>query len=207
MGRHGSATEWSSTEGQGARSFICGWCRHQVGSDLGWCTILTRDEKIEHVEVRVCVGCGYPNILIGTDLWPRQMPPLPANHAVPGLPDDIGTIYQEMRAAQAARLCNSVVLLARKLLLHIARDKGMAPQKGGEFQACVEFLTDSVLPALKTGTEILTDHLKRLGNTASHERRVFDEGEADFALQCANSTLCLVYDVRPVLRWEEPFVS
>jgi hypothetical protein len=158
------------------RRYTCGWCGHAIATQYGlfkheqWyeATILNPLGQPREFtrDIRVCVQCGgattfvkdeqYPPPLLGEAMDARQ------KSAEVKL---IVVLYDEARHALCQGATRGAVVMFRKLLMHIAVERGAA--KGLKFvQYCEHLKTTNVVGTPMHG---LLDRIKDGGNEENHE--------------------------------------
>lgn len=123
--------DWGTKFGPGseAHSFQCGYCGLHVSSSHGTTAEHSGPSGRGILRYRtgvllVCPSCNRPSFLAGDG---KQYPaPLTGQH-LEGLPDDVASLHGEVRRAISVGAFTAAVLTARKLLMHIAVDKGAEP--------------------------------------------------------------------------------
>jgi hypothetical protein len=90
------------------------------------------------------------------------------------LPNDMSSLYIEIRRCISAGAYTSAVLTSRKLLMHIAVDMGHKP--GGKFAPCVKYICENGYPG-KSG-QAWVDCIRQRGNEANHEIAIMSKDDA-----------------------------
>jgi hypothetical protein len=104
----------------------------------------------------------------------KQHPGAQFGHVVESLPPDVAALYGDARASMSAGAFTPAVLTCRKVLMHLAVEKG-APT-GKSFLEYVEYLAQKgYVPPNGRGW---VDHIRTKGNEANHEIKVMGEAEA-----------------------------
>ena len=106
------------------------------------------------------------------------------------LPTNIESLYNEIRSSIAANTHTGAVLLARKLLMHIAVEQGATA--GKPFAAYVQFLADERW--LPPNAKPWVDHIRTKGNEANHEIVLMSPADAKELLVFCEMLLRLVYE-------------
>jgi hypothetical protein len=145
------------------------------------------DGKSASAYLRVCPGCTYPSVVRSDG---STIPGLPYGDDVKELSDDLGALYEEARQCAAVNASHAVVMLARKLLMHVAVDH--EAEKGKTFAFYLDYLEEHGL--IPPNTKDWIDELRELGNEANHEIRQFSVGDAHTALDFAAMLLKLLYE-------------
>ncbi|MGA8641198.1 DUF4145 domain-containing protein [Candidatus Binatus sp.] len=176
---------WVNVASVGSRTFVCAYCGNQVASEKGW-DGNTRAAGMPHGALRVCPECSGPTLLAGGD----QVPGVSYGNTVKHLPPDIEKLYEESRTAVGAGAPTAAVMSCRKLLMHVAVEKGA--KAGDTFQNYVKFLGDNhFVPA---GASDWVDKLRTEGNEANHEIVIKTSPEAREIIDFAEMLLKVVYE-------------
>jgi hypothetical protein len=130
--------------------------------------------------------CGNPTFFLGS----KQYPGCPFGTEIKGIEEaGVKELYDEARSCTASQAFTAAVLVCRKLLMHIAVEKG-APQ-GQSFIEYVEFLSDNhYVPPDGKGW---VDHIRKKGNEATHEITIMSEEEAKDLMIFTEMLLRFVY--------------
>lgn len=109
---------------------------------------------------------------------------------IKSLKDDIEHIYAEARASTKVGAYTACVLLCRKLLMHIAVEKGAQPGLG--FVEYVDYLAAHhwVPP---NGTAWV-DQIRKKGNDANHKIVIMDQAAAAEILSFVEMLLIFMYE-------------
>jgi len=106
------------------------------------------------------------------------------------LPEDIDELYKQARVCHANGAYTAVVLLARKLLMHIAINLGARP--GQNFVSYVEHLADkNVAPG---ELKALLSEIRKQGNQSNHQITVEDRASAIRLLKFLEGVLVFAYE-------------
>ena len=106
-------------------------------------------------------------------------------------PPDVAALYLEARHCKSANAPTAAVMACRKLLMHLAVEKGA--DAGDSFAAYVEFLVRNGW--VPPGGRPLLDYLRKCGNEANHEIRISRDDEAAALLRFAEMLLKWMYEV------------
>ncbi|MFF7298178.1 DUF4145 domain-containing protein [Streptomyces sp. NPDC008265] len=161
------------------REMVCGHCgQHAVaaviatrpGSDTFWLN---------------CPSCGGGTVISGG----QQHPGPKVGGEVAGLPLEVEEAYNEARACAGINAFTATEMMCRKILMHIAVDKGAEP--GKSFAFYLSYLADQgyVTPPMKGWVNVIRSH----GNIAVHEIPPSDESRALGTLIFTEQLLRLVY--------------
>lgn len=151
--------EWVNVAKMAPKKYQCGYCGQKVGSDRGWYARLTNDQ---YHGIYICPYCGRATFFDATG---GQVPQSLPGNRVANVPKGIRALYDESRAAVSASAYTASVLTSRKLLMHIAVEKGAPASK--KFIEYVDYLaTNGYVPP--NGRDWV-DHIRARSNEANHE--------------------------------------
>lgn len=111
--------DWIDPHRMDPREYKCGYCGNQVASERGYAARYGS-------AIYMCPKCSEPTYF---DLMGQQIPGVPYGDAVASLPNDVETLYGEARRVIAVGAPTSSVMAARKLLMHVAVEKGAKPNQ------------------------------------------------------------------------------
>ena len=174
--------QWSNVGTMQPRSYVCGYCNHRVGPTLGWFTSQAPQDFLY-----VCSFCGKPTFFEADG---KQFPGVAFGNTVESLPPDVASLYGEARSSVTVNAFTSAVLTCRKLLMHLAVEKG-APA-GKSFLEYVEYLAQKgYVPPDGKGW---VDHIRRKGNEANHEIKIMLEADAKDLIAFSEMLLKFMYE-------------
>lgn len=173
---------WNSLSNITSKDFICGWCGNRIASANGYF-------NSGSAKIYICHFCQKPNYFDGTG---GQYPGASYGTEIKNLPEDIETIYNEIRRLHGESAWTAIVLLARKLLMHVAVEKG-APE-GKQFITYVQYLTDNYVAKSNQGW---VDRVRTVSNIANHELKIMDAAQARMVTDFTGMILKLVYEFAP----------
>ena len=167
--------------------FTCGHCGSQgSGAVLAY----TFDGNYQPRERWVrCPGCGRGSVV---DVSGRQVPGVSAVRDVEGLPEDVALAYSEARACASVSAHTACEMVCRKILMHVAVDKGA--ERGGNFTSYVTSLEEAgyVTPPMKPWVDLI----RKRGNIAVHELPHTDPHEALGTLTFTEQLLRNTYEMQ-----------
>ena len=106
------------------------------------------------------------------------------------LPREVDALYSEARCCTAAGSPTAAVLAARKLLMHIAVDRGAKP--GGSFLDYVEYLAGKgFVPPDGKGW---VDHIRKKSNEANHEIVIMNSADSEELITFVEMLLKFIYE-------------
>ena len=120
------------------------------------------------------------------------MPGAPIGREVKNLPPDIHEVYREIRETAKNTCYTATILLARKLIMHIAVAVGAT--EGETFKHYVDYLAkEGYTPP---GADKLLDYIRALGNEKNHEIKLGEELECQRIIKLVESLLYFVYELK-----------
>ena len=180
---------WENIQSASARRYRCGYCGDRVASDRGWQTNASAPNSAFRAgEIRVCPICNQPTYFRQPVKY--QLPGAPAGAAVKHLPSDVERLYDEARDSHAAAAYTAAVLALRKLLMHVAVEKGA--KQGMAFVEYVEYLDKHHY--LGHDGKGWVDLIRTRGNEANHEIHLMAQADSEHLLTVAEMLLKLVYE-------------
>jgi len=187
------AGEWQGRGGIGLRRYRCGHCGERVASELGWQTV----GQPAPSQVRTCPNCNYPTYF---DADGKQLPAATDAGDIQHLPSDVEALYSEARRCKANNAYTACVLALRKLLMHVAVEKGAKP--GLSFVEYVEYLDREQY--LGRDGKGWVDRIRTKGNEANHEIVLMGDSDAEDLLTLSEMLLKLVYEFPGNLKAKKP---
>lgn len=163
------------------QSFRCGYCSREVASNQGF-----QVAHVSHRRAYICPNCECLSYFDREQQTPRSV----SGTAIGHLPTDIAGLLKEARHCIAAGANTAAVLLARKMLMHIAVAQGASD--GRTFLQYVEYLASAgwVPPNGKHWV----DHIRKKGNEPNHELVVMTAVDATEILSFLEMLLIFIYD-------------
>nr|BFE55634.1 hypothetical protein GCM10020063_001600 [Dactylosporangium thailandense] len=134
-----------------------------------------------------CPGCGNGIVENNGRLSPS--PKLGEN--VDGLPAEVAEAYDEARRTAGIEAYTSCELMCRKILMHIAVDKG--DQEGKSFVTYLDFIKQSgyITPPMQPWADLIRSH----GNQSTHRLQPASRERALNTLAFTTQLLRLVYEM------------
>lgn len=190
FGGHGRIHHPRGSEPDAWESIDCGWCSRHVSA-----AVVAFDEEANQ---RVTTWLQCPACLRGSvrnSDWTLHPAPRPLD-AVVGVPGDIARAWEEARSAFGAGAHSAAELVCRKILMHVAVEKG-APA-GLSFAAYVTYLVDQghVTAVMRPWV----DQIRIRGNEATHELVLHDARETLSVLTFTHQMLTLIYAMEHLTR-------
>ena len=171
------------------KSYVCGYCGHEVSSDEGMPLLLDEPGHItlqSGYGVYICTHCHMPTFIY-KDV---QVPGNRYGASVNNVPDEVKSVYEEARSSFSTGSYTGVVLLCRKLLMHIATDLGARDNL--RFIEYVDYLNEHHYAGVRS--EQWVDQIRQFGNQANHEIRINTKEEAQRMIKFCEMILKLNYE-------------
>lgn len=184
MRKFPSKVSWIAAQQMTSVAFRCGYCGNLVASNMGW-DGLSGPSAVQ-AQLRICPHCTGPTLLVLNVQLPGVMYGKQVNH----LPQDISALYDEARAAIAGSAPTAAVLCCRKLLMHVAVEKGA--EEGKSFQSYVNYLADKNF--VTADAHAWVDKIREMGNEANHQIVTKTDQEAKELIDFVEMLLMVVYD-------------
>jgi hypothetical protein len=188
---------WQNVNNLPARVFDCGFCGASVAPDKGW--FAARPGGAGHSStaaafIYICHHCQGPTFI---DPSGRRFPGTAFGDDVKDISDEgIATLYEEARRSSAASAFTAAVLCCRKILMHVAVEKGA--HEGQSFVAYVEHL--AATGYIPPGAKEWVDHIRTKSNEANHEVVVMLAADAEELLSFTGMLLKVVYEFPAAMR-------
>jgi hypothetical protein len=134
----------------------------------------------------VCQICGRGSFLD----YDGQLYPAPrAGTDLEGLPDEINGAWDEARTCFSHRAFTACELICRKILMHVAADKGA--KAGESFAFYINYLVTEqyITPHMRDWV----DQIRKSGNEATHQLHKPDQARAESTLDFTSALLLSVY--------------
>lgn len=177
---------WHPIEQLPARNYTCGHtgCGREVGSEKGWFHQTTKNERDAYIYI--CPVCQSPTFFPDTS----QIPGVSIGDAIGHLPEEIAHLYGEIRMATSQEAFTAAVLACRKLLMHIAVEKG-APENSS-FVDYVNYLADNHYAPPNSAAWV--DKIRQKGNEANHEITIIGKEDALEIITFLEMLLKFIYE-------------
>ena len=174
-----------------ALRWACGFCGHAAATQLAYYPKFKGTDNKGHGEVisiRICGNCQRPTYF--EDGQPNS-PSTRLGEDIAHLPTDVRALYDETRDATAAGAYTAAVLTCRKLLMHIAVEKGA--EEGVRFIEYVEYLVNNHYAP--KGSEGWVDYIRTRGNEATHEIEIMAQDDAAAIITLTAQLLRNIYEL------------
>lgn len=190
---------WRNAQNIDSVRFICGYCGTDTSPAHGWFSVPAPSGYIGYVAL--CTNCNRPSFVEVNLGYVIATTPAPLmGNEVSGLPENVRELYTEARKCTSVGAFTGTVLVCRKLLMHIAVDKGAFPNLA--FIDYVQYLADkSYIPP--DGKDWV-DHIRAKSNEANHEIVIMSSDDAKDLINFIEMLLRLVYEFKERLPKPKP---
>jgi transcription elongation factor Elf1 len=178
--RQGKMTEWKNVAQVGGETLTCGFCGHLVGPSFGY--VYSNSSRY----ILICPTCDRPNFFEARIQTPAPL----LGNTVENVPKEIDNLYNEARACTGVGAFTAAVMACRKILMHLAVDKGA--EKGKRFIEYVEYLSDNHY--VPPGGKDWVDHIRSKGNEANHEITIMSKEDALDLIRFSEMLLKFIYE-------------
>ncbi|MHC4573357.1 MAG: DUF4145 domain-containing protein [Planctomycetota bacterium] len=183
---------WKGVGGLPSQEYTCYWCHRKIASISGL-EFAAERRPPPSIRIYICYNCKHPTYFYEN----KQYPSPPFGDHIEGLPDDVSGLYQEVRDCTSVNALTAAVMVCRKLLMHIAVDKGA--DKGKYFQEYVDCLAAQYITPANIAW---VDKIRDVGNAANHEIPSITREDAEQIITFTGMLLRLVYDFPGRLKGE-----
>jgi hypothetical protein len=182
----GNAGSLSVSDERAYTSLTCGHCGRDVAAAV--LIMTSADANAPQTKWLRCVNCGG-----GLVLTPERglLPAARPGANLEGLPGDVRRAYDEARSTASVNAWTSVEMMCRKILMHVAVDKGA---KGNQtFAAYLTYLQEKgyISPVMAGWVDLIRKH----GNEAVHELPEVSEQRARSTLIFTEQLLRMTYEM------------
>ncbi len=179
--------EWIKPEHIQSHRYTCYFCANQLASDKGWFARIPQTGA-QVAFIHICHFCGKPTFL---DQDGKQYPGVLFGEPVKNIEDDsVQELYDEARRTMSVSSYTAAVLSCRKLLMHIAVQKGA--NAGDSFADYVKYLAiNHYIPPDAVGW---VDHIREKSNEANHEINIMAKNDAETLLSFIAMLLKVIYE-------------
>lgn len=171
------------------RRFICGHagCGREVGSKEGW---FYQEAHVAGIRgwIYICPICHRPTFFDETENI--QVPGESFGKNIDHLPAEIAKLYDEIRKATGVSSYTIAVLGCRKILMHIAVEKGAKVGLG--FIDYVEYLVENHFAP--PGSKPWVDKIRKVSNEANHEIKIIIKDQAIELVNFVEMLLKFIYE-------------
>lgn len=180
-------------------TFVCGYCGNMIGPNQGMrittkVTGVNRSPRdVEIGYLYKCPSCNNPSFfhIDSGDVIPGSKP----GREIKNLPDDILNLYNECRICHANSCYTAAEMVARKLLMHIAVEKGA--DENLSFKQYVDYLdTNNYIPP--NGKDWV-DFIRKTANESNHEIVIKGREESEKVIAFLSTLLIIIYELPQML--------
>jgi hypothetical protein len=173
-------SNWSRTEQLDNKVFHCAFCGTKVTSAIGYWN------DYSSKGIWIC-PCDKPTFFDGI----IQYPQCPFGNSIDGIDShEVSQLYEEARNCTSARAYTSAVLTCRKILMHIAVEKGA--EKDQSFMGYVEYLSDKHY--IPPDGKDWVDQIRTKSNEANHEIILMTKQDAEEIVGFTEMLLRFIYE-------------
>jgi len=175
----------------GRITYICYFCCEKVSGVVPITYKLTPQDQgtpsDQYIRWLLCPSCSHGSVL---DRDNKIYPTAIIGEEVNGLKGVIAQVYDEAKKCISIQAYTACELLCRKLLMHVAVDKGA--EEGKSFESYITFLQDSgyITPPMKKWVDLIRTH----GNESTHTIEPASEERARNTITFTAMLLKLVYE-------------
>jgi len=168
--------------------YVCGHCSRSVSGRVT--SVYQYDNVSTAIAVRflLCTSCGKGSVWIRPDI---VIPGITPGDDLEGLPSEVNEAYEEARKCFSINAYTACELLCRKILMHIAVDKGA--EEGKSFKEYIDYLEAEkyITPGIKGWADIIRQN----GNKSTHKIEKPDEGRAKATFMFTMELLRIIYEM------------
>ncbi|MFC1932934.1 DUF4145 domain-containing protein [Chloroflexota bacterium] len=135
----------------------------------------------------ICTGCGHGSVDDNGKLYPRSK----FGPNIEGLPKEVKKAYEEARTCYSVNAFTACELICRKILMHIAVDKGAKEDEAFSYYLSVLEEKGYVTPPMKKWVGLIRKH----GGKATHLIEAPDQRRAEGTLMFTAELLRLIYEM------------
>jgi hypothetical protein len=180
FGGHRKVHNYDGSTEDGWYTFTCGHC----GTLVSGAVVAGYKGRVNWL---LCTSCDEGSVANGGTV----VPGVPFGPSIAGVPPDTAAAYEQARRSMSVAAYTGAELICRKMLMHIAVERG-APE-GKTFAEYVSYLESSgyVTPPMKPWVDVIRKH----GNLAAHVIEEPDKTRAESTLMFTAELLRLIYEM------------
>jgi hypothetical protein len=179
--------DWINVVGIIPRPYTCGYCGNTVAPDRGYQASRHTQLGQEYSFIYICSGCRQPTWFDGAE---RQWPAPSWGARVAALPPDVNALYDEARRCMSVSAYTTAVMACRKMLMHIAVDRGANTDQS--FRYYVDWLAEHHF--VPPGGEGWVSQIRTIANEANHEIVLLTRDVAERLLSFVEMLLKFIYE-------------
>ena len=176
---------WENTGPITPKQYRCGHCNSLVGSNIGYI-----DNSLTNIvtgHIYICSFCNYPTFFSFRGI---QIPGVLFGDSIQHLPDDVANLYDEARRCMSVSSYTSAVMVCRKLLMHIAVEKGADENR--KFIDYVDWLQEKNY--IPPNGKSWVDYIRQKGNEANHEISLMEKEDAEGLIKFLGMLMKVIYE-------------
>ncbi len=177
---------WKNVSNVSGKQYVCGHCNNNVAPSFAF-TAYQRNRGMDVPHIFICPLCNLPTFF---DESEQQIPGYKYGDDVKKLPNEILNLYNEARKSFSIGAFNGVVMLTRKLLMHVSVNHGASTNL--KFVEYVDYLNDNHYIPVKAKSWV--DRIRKTGNIANHEIEHINETQAKDILNFTSAMLKNLYE-------------
>ena len=182
---------WEALQRLKPQTYKCAYCGKVVGSEKGYVFGLGSGCSVREANggIYICPSCNHPTIISNSAYVqiPGVSPVPPLFH----LPEQIKEIYNEARMCIGQECYTSTAMVCRKIIMHVAVDKGAPPNKS--FVYYVDYIKSNHF--VPPNSDSWIDPIREKGNEANHEIEPISASEAKDILKFTYYMLLFIYEM------------
>jgi len=178
-------------------AYLCAHCGSEAsGVVIGYARD-TNNPAVNHVVWLQCPTCHYGSV---ENLGRGVSPGIAFGPKIEGLPPDVDAAYEEARRCLSVNANTAAEGICRKILMHLAVDKGAT--EGKSFASYIDYLEEKgyVTPPMRDWVKLIKDH----GNEAQHRLKAPDRKRAEGTLLFTAQLLRSVYEMGHIAKQFSP---
>ena len=178
---HGGTTRYDGSTSEGWHDYVCGHC----GTKVSGAVVASFNHR--QVLWLLCPSCERASVLASGAVFPGIM----FGPDINGLPSIVKEAYDEARRCMSVNAFTASELLCRKILMHVAADKGA--KEGDSFGSYLSHLEQQgyITPPMKKWVDLIRKH----GNDATHKLEAPDKTRAESTVMLTAELLRVIYEM------------
>ena len=178
---HKAAQKYDGLQEGSWTRYVCGHCGKSVAGAV------IASYNTNRIHWLLCPGCEKGSVRNNNEV----IPGVKFGPEISGLPSVVKEAYEESRQCMSVNAFVAAELLCRKLLMHVAVDKGA--KEGETFAAYLTYLEDHgyITPPMKSWVDLIRQH----GNAATHELETPSKNRAEGTVMLTAELLRVIYEM------------
>jgi len=175
-------THPDTREPDGQFTYLCAHCNVMTSG-----LVVARYYYGHTVIWAICNNCGHGSVYDNGVLYPNSK----FGPIIEGLPKDVLNAYEEARSCFSVNAFTACELVCRKILMHVAVDKGAKEDEAFSYYLSVLEEKGYITPPMKKWVGLIRKH----GGKATHLIEAPDQGRAEGTLMFTAELLRLIYEM------------